>query len=143
MASISIQSGTSSLFWDYLWLGKIPKQAYPELYSFTKKPNMTLASAKMSPPLIATFNLPLSVEAFKKFLGLEEIVHNFLPNPITPTVVFFPPPSYRHGHSSPPPYPDPATSFAVRSGGVTAASASLPSLPFPPLGLPASPKLFF
>jgi hypothetical protein len=79
MPSVQIQSGTSCLFWDDLWSGQILRLTFPELYSFTKKPNMTLAGAKSSTSLISTFNLPLSVEAFEHFLILEQVVHNFQP----------------------------------------------------------------
>jgi hypothetical protein len=44
-----------------------------------KKPNMILASAKLNPSLINTFNLPLSVEAFDQFLEVQEILHSFIP----------------------------------------------------------------
>lgn len=78
MASVFVQSGSSCLFWD-LWFGLTPKQAFPELYSFTKKPSLTLASAKANPSFIAIFNLPLSVEAYEQFLGLEDILLSFNP----------------------------------------------------------------
>jgi hypothetical protein len=77
MASVNVQNGKSCLFWDDLWLGKIPKMEFPELYSFSKKPNMTLAEAKLSQSLINSFNLPLSVEAYEQFLQLQEMVLNF------------------------------------------------------------------
>ena len=79
MATISIQSGESCLLWDDLWLGQVPKFAYPELYSFTKKPNWTVAIAKNSEPLIESFHLPLSMEAYQQFFQLEDTLNNFNP----------------------------------------------------------------
>jgi hypothetical protein len=79
MAPISVQSGPTCLFWDDLWFGQVPRLAFPELYSFTKKPNLTLAGAK-SQNFIENFNLPLSEEAFDQFILLEGAVQNFQPS---------------------------------------------------------------
>jgi hypothetical protein len=79
MALVSIQSGASCLLWDDLWLGQVPKHAFPELYSFAKKPNLTLEAAKSSQSLLQDFHLPLSAEAYQQFLQLEESVNNFQP----------------------------------------------------------------
>jgi hypothetical protein len=48
--------------------GQVPKHAFPELYSFAKKPNLTLEAAKSSQSLIQDFHLPLSTEAYQQFL---------------------------------------------------------------------------
>ena len=57
MATISIQYGESWLLSEDLWLGQVPKIAFSELYSFTKKPIWTVAAAKASEPLIESFHL--------------------------------------------------------------------------------------
>jgi hypothetical protein len=59
--------------------GQVPKHVFPELYSFAKKPNLTLEAAKSSQSLIQDFHLPLSTEAYQQFLQLEEIVNNIQP----------------------------------------------------------------
>jgi hypothetical protein len=46
-------------FLDDLWFGVVPKHAFPELYSFTKNPSMTLQAAKMNHSLTQIFHLPL------------------------------------------------------------------------------------
>jgi hypothetical protein len=74
MATVNIQNGESCLLWDDLWLGRIPRTEFPELYSFTKKPYMSLAEAKISQSLIGTFHLPLSVEAYEQFLQLQDLI---------------------------------------------------------------------
>jgi hypothetical protein len=79
MALVSIESGASCLFWDDLWFGQVPKHVFPELYSFTKNPNMSLQTAKLSLSLIQTFHLPLSIEAHHQFIQLEQAVNNFNP----------------------------------------------------------------
>jgi hypothetical protein len=85
MAIVSIQSGASCLFWDDLWLGQIPKHAFPELYSFAKNPNMTVEATKASQSLIQNFHLALSTEAYQQFVQLEDTVNNFHPSGISDT----------------------------------------------------------
>jgi hypothetical protein len=80
MAIVNIQSGDSCLFWDDLWLGLVPKLAFPELYSFAKKPNVTVATAKANQSLIQDFHLPLSTEAYQQFIQLESMLNNFHPS---------------------------------------------------------------
>lgn len=74
MATVNIQNGESYLLWDDMWLGRIPRTEFPELYSFTKKPYTSLAEAKISQSLIGTFHLPLSVEAYEQFLQLQDLI---------------------------------------------------------------------
>jgi hypothetical protein len=72
-------------FLDDLWFGVVPKHAFPELYSFTKNPNMTLQTARMSPSLIQTFHLPLSTEAYQQFIQLEQTMNVFWPSQFNDT----------------------------------------------------------
>ena len=62
LAVVSINSGDTVLFWQDLWKGSVPQQAYPELYSFSK--NLTYTFRKVvTEPLIQNFYIPLSEEA--------------------------------------------------------------------------------
>ena len=60
MASVSASNGSTCLLWDNCWQGPPWKLTFPELYSFVKKPNISLAAASVVSPLIDLFNLPLS-----------------------------------------------------------------------------------
>jgi hypothetical protein len=85
MALISVQNGASCLFWNDLWFGVVPKHAFPELYSFTKNPSMTLQAAKMNHSLTQTFHLPLSTKAYQQFVQLELTVNDFQPSNLNDT----------------------------------------------------------
>jgi hypothetical protein len=75
-ASVNIQDGKSCLFWEDLWNGLVPKLSFPELFSFTRKPKITLAEVKAAPNLHDLFHLPLSVEAFSQLKQLQDILHS-------------------------------------------------------------------
>ena len=61
LAVVSINSGDTVLFWQDLWKGSVPQQAYPELYS---SKNLTYTFRKVvTEPLIQKFYIPLSEEA--------------------------------------------------------------------------------
>ena len=66
MSAISIKNGTTCSFWPDLWLGRIPKIAFPELFSFVKKSNLTLSDAKALVAQDTLFHLPLSEIAFNQ-----------------------------------------------------------------------------
>lgn len=85
MAIVNIQSGDSCHFWDDLWLGLVPKLAFPELYSFAKRPSETVATTKASQSLIQDFHLPLSTEAYQQFIQLESMLNNFHPSGVSDT----------------------------------------------------------
>ena len=36
LAMVNVKDGISCLFWDDLWMNRVPKQIYPGLYSFAK-----------------------------------------------------------------------------------------------------------
>jgi hypothetical protein len=62
--------------WDDLWLGRVPKLAFPELYSFAKKPSLSFSQARTHASVSQLFNLPLSVEAFDQWLLLGPAIQN-------------------------------------------------------------------
>lgn len=76
MASMAVQDGSSCLLWDDGWTGQPLKLEFPELFSFAKKPSISLKSAGSGGPVSRLFNLPLSIEAFEQFQQLETIFHN-------------------------------------------------------------------
>lgn len=67
MASVSMADGSSCLLWDDCWNGQPFKLEFPELFSFAKKPNISLKLAADCNDLSRLFNLPLSEEAFEQF----------------------------------------------------------------------------
>jgi hypothetical protein len=46
------------------------------LYSFAKKPDISLQVAALSNPSASMFNLPLSIEAFEQFQQVESLLQN-------------------------------------------------------------------
>jgi hypothetical protein len=67
LASVTVSDGSSCLLWEDCWSGQPLRLAFPELHSFAKKPNISLASAANTVSTFNLFNLPLSVEAFQQF----------------------------------------------------------------------------
>ena len=43
---VNFQDGASCLFWEDLWLHKVPKHSYPKLFSFAKNPWISLKQTK-------------------------------------------------------------------------------------------------
>jgi hypothetical protein len=74
MASVSVADGSSCLLWDDCWHGQPFKMEFLELFSFAKKPNISLKMAAAASEASSLFNLPLSEEAFKQF----QILHNII-----------------------------------------------------------------
>lgn len=46
MAMVNTLDGASCLFWEDLWMHRVPKHHFPELYSFAKDPTISLKSAR-------------------------------------------------------------------------------------------------
>jgi len=80
MASISVANGASCLFWDDCWCEGPLKLAFPELFSFAKKTNISLQLARLAVPSSSLFHLPLSVEAHDQFQVVEGLLQNFDPS---------------------------------------------------------------
>jgi hypothetical protein len=71
MASVAARDGSTCLLWNDCWSGQPLKLAYPELFSFAKKPLISLSSALGSLRPSVLFLLPMSVEASEQFHQLE------------------------------------------------------------------------
>jgi hypothetical protein len=59
-----VSDGSSCFLWDDGWKGQPLRLALPELYSFAKKPNISLKCAAFASDQYNLFMLPLSVQAF-------------------------------------------------------------------------------
>ena len=58
LAMVNVFDGATCLFWDDLWLNKVPRIHYPHLFSFAKSKDVSIRLARDAPE--ALFNLPLS-----------------------------------------------------------------------------------
>jgi len=70
MARFESGSGNSCFLWHDLWGDVILAQSFPELYSFAKKKNITLAEGTSQLPLHTLFHLPMSTQAHYQMLQL-------------------------------------------------------------------------
>jgi hypothetical protein len=73
LASPIIENGNTILFWDDLWNNGIPKQQYPELFSFANDTKLSIVEVKQKEHLFQIFQLPLSEQAYEQYLDLSEI----------------------------------------------------------------------
>lgn len=71
-AIVNIGDGSTSHLWNDLWDGRLPQQAFPELFSFAKQKNISVQSAKLINDLDQLFRLPLSRIAFEQLQILLE-----------------------------------------------------------------------
>ena len=76
LASVQAKDGASCLFWDDCWVGQPLKLSFPELFYFAKRPIISCKSVFTASPHCGLFNLPLSVQAFAQFQGLQQIIRN-------------------------------------------------------------------
>ena len=70
MAMVNVFSGKTCLFWDDLWLNRVPKHHYPHLYSFAKALDISLFGAFHVSGPNELFNLPLSQVAASQLVEL-------------------------------------------------------------------------
>jgi hypothetical protein len=73
VATVNVQNGKSCILWFDNWNDQLLKTALPELYSFAKNQNLTVAKWFSQQQALALFNLPLSAEAFQQFQILEDL----------------------------------------------------------------------
>lgn len=60
MAAITVlEDGKTCYLWTDLWAGQVPCQSYPELFSFARRKNVRIHSAKQMEQLDQYFHLPL------------------------------------------------------------------------------------
>ena len=67
---VNVFSGKTCLFWDDLWLNRVPKHHYPHLYSFAKAVDISLFGALQVSGPDELFNLPLSQVAASQLVEL-------------------------------------------------------------------------
>ena len=60
LAMVNIRDGKTCLFWEDLWLNKVPRIHYPHLYSFAKNKAISLHEIKSSDDYEDFLQLPLS-----------------------------------------------------------------------------------
>ena len=75
MATVTVKDGRTSLLWEDLWNGSIPKWQFPHLYSFAKKKYITISEAKNTDHFHSLFHLPLSEEAFTQYNSLKDTMN--------------------------------------------------------------------
>jgi hypothetical protein len=68
IAQATLVSGDSILFWVDMWNGRV---IYPELFSFTTNPSVTVKTVTKMSSLQELFQLPLSMKAFDQFCELD------------------------------------------------------------------------
>ena len=76
MTSVSMTDGASCLLWNDCWMGQPLRLTFAELFSFAKKPLLSLQCAASVTNTSSLFSLPLSTEAFAQFQQFEIILQN-------------------------------------------------------------------
>jgi hypothetical protein len=71
IAQATLGLGDSILFWADMWNERVLEITYPELFSFTMNPSVTVKIVTEMSSLQELFQLPLSVEAFDQFCELD------------------------------------------------------------------------
>ena len=76
MAMVRINDGATCLFWEDLWQNRVPTQHFPELFSFAKKRNISIRTAKGANGPGSLFHLPISNVALQQLLILANDLNN-------------------------------------------------------------------
>jgi hypothetical protein len=75
ITTVHIGNGDSTLFWKDFWSkGGTLCDQFPCLFSYTLHEDSTVADLALSPNLSSQFALPLSVEAYRKFIQVHELL---------------------------------------------------------------------
>ena len=69
---VNIQDGLTCLFWDDMWLNRVPKIQFPELYSFARNANISLRAASEAQDPSELFHIPISEIALQQLLALAQ-----------------------------------------------------------------------
>lgn len=80
IASVTVADGSTCLPWDDCWNGQPLKQAFPKLYSFARKRNISLAVASSTDPVSTLFSLPLSIEVYDQFQQIHALLLDLQPS---------------------------------------------------------------
>lgn len=70
LAAVSLNNGSSCKLWDDLWAGRVPKLAFPELYSFAHHTSISVQKAKTIGDFGHLFHLHVSGQAFQQLQTL-------------------------------------------------------------------------
>jgi hypothetical protein len=73
---VKLNDGASAYMWQDLWNWIVQKEAYPELFSFTTKSEITVQQAQEVGQLYEIFQLPLTSEAFQQYTMLSSEIAN-------------------------------------------------------------------
>ena len=65
---VHIKDGASCLFWEDIWSNRVPKQQYPEVFSFAKKKHISFRKF--------LGQLPISTPALQQLIILAEDIEN-------------------------------------------------------------------
>jgi hypothetical protein len=68
-----IGNGRSISFWEDHWSQNIPRQKFPELFSFVKNTKLTIEEAKEQDQFAGFFHLPISEQAYDQYLELQVV----------------------------------------------------------------------
>lgn len=68
-----IGNGRSILFWDDQWSQNIPRQKFPELFSFVKNTKLSIKEAKDQDQFAGFFHLLISEQAYDQYLELQVV----------------------------------------------------------------------
>ena len=72
LASANVKDGVTCLFWDDLWLGKVTRIHYPQLFSFARLPDMSINMALSAEGTESLFHFPLSQLAAQQLVEIAE-----------------------------------------------------------------------
>ena len=59
-------------FWDDLWFNRVPRQSFPELFSFARNPHISVFSALSADGPSSLFHLPIAHEALQQLTLIVE-----------------------------------------------------------------------
>jgi hypothetical protein len=66
-----MHKGDTYFFWHDLWGGSVHSQILPELYSFSRTKNVSIAKASATESLAQLFSLPITEEASAQLMFLQ------------------------------------------------------------------------
>ena len=80
LAMANVEDGKSCLFWEDLWLSRVPKVYFPQLFSFAKLTGISIHAACNVTGPDALFRLPLTQEAAMQLLELAQDMNSLSGN---------------------------------------------------------------
>jgi hypothetical protein len=74
ITAVTVADGSTVALWKDHWNGRVPAQAFPELFSFAKDVNISFQMAVGRTDFLQNFNLPLSVQEHAQLLEFQELI---------------------------------------------------------------------